>query len=185
MSTCPEAALRVQICARYRKIERTRMAGLPMLNPALEVACFGFERQGEPARPLGVLVTPWCMNLMLLPGEDDDWARRAVGEKQMITLPSGHYEFIHAEDAELGRFASCSLFSPMAEFEDQAAAEATAEAVLAALFADEHRSENERDALADAHRPADTEADGTLAAEQAARPATLSRRGFLTGGRSA
>ena len=182
MSSSPEA-LRVQICARYRKIEQTRMAGLPMLNPALEVACFGFERQGEAARPLGVLVTPWCMNLMLLPGEGDDWSSRAVGEKQMITLPSGHYEFIHAEDAALGRFASCSLFSPMAEFEDQAAADATAEAVLQALFVDEHRAENEREALAEAYRaptPEETEPEN---AEPDA-PKTLSRRGFLTGGRA-
>ena len=44
------------------------MAGVPMLNPALRVQAVGFRHWQS--HWLGVLVTPWFMNLMLLPRID-------------------------------------------------------------------------------------------------------------------
>jgi [NiFe] hydrogenase assembly HybE family chaperone len=121
----------------FRRIERERMQGLPILNPALRVKAVGLQDwQGH---CLGVLITPWFMNLMLLPSEGDDWQGLNIGDKQLHQLPSGPYEFILGEEPGVGRYQMCSLFSPVFEFADQATAEATAEAVMAALMVAENR----------------------------------------------
>lgn len=52
----------------FQRIERTAMGGIPILNPALCVSAVGVRQwQGE---WLAVLVTPWFMNLVLLPSGD-------------------------------------------------------------------------------------------------------------------
>ena len=59
--------------AVFRRIATTRMRGVPVLNPALSVQAIGFGpdplRTAPDAAPtmLGVLVTPWFMNLLRLP----------------------------------------------------------------------------------------------------------------------
>ena len=45
----------------FRDIHRRVMADAPICNPALDVACVGFSAWGD--KYLGVLVTPWFMNL--------------------------------------------------------------------------------------------------------------------------
>ena len=53
--------------AAFLRIEREAMDGLPLLNKALRVQAVGFERwQGQ---WLGALVTPWFLNLVLVPGQ--------------------------------------------------------------------------------------------------------------------
>jgi [NiFe] hydrogenase assembly HybE family chaperone len=116
---------------RFELIHRERMAELPMVNPALQVAVIGFDKSEHGC--LGVLITPWCMNLVLLP-EGDEWAALSPGSKQQHSFPSGVYEFVVADEPGVGRYQSCSLFSPMFEFGDQATALATAEAALLAVM---------------------------------------------------
>jgi [NiFe] hydrogenase assembly HybE family chaperone len=121
----------------FARIERERMQGLPILNPALRVKAVGFQQwQGH---CLGVLITPWFLNLMLLPSEGDEWQGLNMGDKQLHQLPSGPYEFILGEESGVGRYQMCSLFSPVFEFADQETAEATAEAVMQALMESENR----------------------------------------------
>lgn len=124
----PAAALQ----ARFEHIHRQQMAGVPMLNPALQVQAIGFRPWSE--HWLGVLVTPWFMNLMLLPRVPAHW--QAIGERESrhYVFPAGVFEFIGGRDVELGDYQACSLFSPMFEFTDHAAAHDTAVAALAALF---------------------------------------------------
>ena len=71
------------------------------------------------------------MNLMLLPLADDEWAALPSGTKINRPFPSGTYEFILGEEEGVGRYLMCSLFSPVFEFQNQEAAVATAEAVIA------------------------------------------------------
>ena len=158
--------------ATFARIHETRMAGLPFLNPALRVEAVGFRRwQGM---WLGVLITPWFMNLLLLPADTagDAWPRVRYGESLAYRLPAGVFEFIRAQEPPLGDYQSCSLFSPMAAFADQAGARATAVAALTALFDEGTR--------------AGVEGPGTSLAGPAAAPATPeasppSRRDFLRG----
>lgn len=132
----------------YDHIWRTRMQGLPLLNPALWVEAVDFELFDDGKAALGVLVTPWFMNLIHLPlaapaaaaqGSPDDWP---LGVARPLTVGGETFEFIGAGDPGVGPFAMCSLFSPMFEFASHAAARATAQAVLVSL-------RGEAEALAD------------------------------------
>ncbi|WP_044561258.1 [NiFe]-hydrogenase assembly chaperone HybE [Azospirillum sp. B4] len=119
-------ALSARIEAAFTRIAETRMAGVPVMNPALSVAMRGLRRHG--GHWVGVLVTPWFMNLLLLPVADE--GARRVGEKMTLALPSGGYEGIWGQEDALGGYWSCSLFSPMFDFADQETAVATADAAL-------------------------------------------------------
>ncbi len=129
----PSLVARVrELVALFERIAATRMAGVPMLNERLAVAAVGFEAEPGGASATGVLVTPWFMNLVWLPLDDTQpplamrAARtRAIGQEQ--------FEFLGAHEEGFGAFEACSLFSPMFQFEDQAAALATAEHVLQVL----------------------------------------------------
>jgi [NiFe] hydrogenase assembly HybE family chaperone len=117
----------------FAAIAATRMAGLPLCNPALAVEACGF-------RPwnglwLGVLVTPWAINLMLLPDGNPAFRRLGADQRQTWTFPSGDYAFHGAEAAALGSYQTCSLFSPAFEFAGQEAARQAAHAALDALLA--------------------------------------------------
>lgn len=116
----------------FIRIQHERMHGVPVLNPALKVECVGFRPWQDYC--LGVLVTPWFMSLMLLPCEGDEWEGLKIGEKVTHIFPSGAYEFIVGEEEAIGRYLSCSLFSPVFEFDGQEAAVATAEAVMDGLM---------------------------------------------------
>ena len=104
----------------FRRIQRTRMAGMPLLNPALEVEAVGFRDWS--GRRVGVLVTPWCINLVLLRARPIRSPALALDQRRRALFPSGSYEFMGGEEPECGPFDFCSLFSPPQEFADQAAA---------------------------------------------------------------
>jgi [NiFe] hydrogenase assembly HybE family chaperone len=117
----------------FEHIARTRMAGVPLLNAALRTEAVGFEPQADDegeAGLLGVLVTPWFMNLVWLPGMQA--APLEVGATRLRRLGGETLSFLGAEEAGC-RFEACSLFSPMFEFADQGAARAVAQAALAHL----------------------------------------------------
>jgi len=155
----------------FNRIRQTRMTGLAFLNPNLHVEAVGFRPWEK--RVLGVLVTPWSMNLVVLPGLDKDFRSLGADVHQSWAFPAGEYEFMGGEEMECGPFHFCSLFSPMADFDDQTAARNTAEAVLAALFE------------MDEEAKAKDQQQQREAAQLKGETAPLSRRGFLTGGRVA
>lgn len=129
---------RVQaLVALFERIAATRMQGVPMLHEALRVAAVGFEPDagaGDAAGAVGVLVTPWFMNLVWLPlDEPPADGVLPVGATRTRVLGAERFDFIGAFEEAIGPFEACSLFSPMDEFADQAAALATAEAVLSLL----------------------------------------------------
>lgn len=132
-----ELAARVQALeALFRHVECTRMVGVPVLNAALRVEAVGFEMvavdPGEAPAAVGVLMTPWFMNLVRLPLQPEAGADR-VGRVRARSVGSTSFEFIAAHEPGLGVYEACSLASPMFEFPDQATALATAWAVLAEL----------------------------------------------------
>lgn len=117
--------------AAFTRIWKTRMEGLPFLNAALRVEAVGFRPwQGE---WLGALVTPWFVNLLLLPGEGE-WASLPDGGERIVCLPAGGFRFVCGRDGEIGEYHACSLFSPAQEFADHETARAVAAAALEALF---------------------------------------------------
>jgi [NiFe] hydrogenase assembly HybE family chaperone len=124
--------IRRKLEAAFNDILQNRMHDVPMLNPALSVQALGFIHYQQDW--LGILITPWFMNLLLLPEPDSNWQTQQPGSKFSQTFPYGMYEFTVANDAQLGVYALCSLFSPMFQFEDQAAAVTAAKAALQGLL---------------------------------------------------
>jgi [NiFe] hydrogenase assembly HybE family chaperone len=116
-------------------IQQQRMQGVPVINERLSVKAIGFHEWNK--HQLGVLITPWFMNLMLFPqtrNETGDRTHNKVGSTYTHIFPSGAYDFVVGYEEDIGYYQSCSLFSPMFEFEDQQATELTAKEVLAALM---------------------------------------------------
>lgn len=121
---------RLRLERAFERVLRERMADMPFVNGCLAVRAVGLRPYEDWV--LGVLITPWCMNLVLLPYRQE--ITGCCGQSRVQTFPSGRYEFIVGEQEEIGRYLMCSLFSPMFEFGDQGSAEATARAVLDRLL---------------------------------------------------
>jgi [NiFe] hydrogenase assembly HybE family chaperone len=136
MSNYPNASALIAVLeSTFNTIQSTRMQGIPILNPKLHVKAEGFKRWNKGR--LGILLTPWFMNVMFVPENE---LTAPVGSKPLIQLPSGCYECIVGYEDPIGLYLSSSLFSPMFEFEDQLAAEQTAKAALIALMTEETAS---------------------------------------------
>ena len=121
-----------RLVAAFRRVHAERMQGLAFVNPALEVEAVDFAPwQGS---WLGVMVTPWSINLLMLPNEPTVWRMLAPGAKRRYRFPAGEYDFVGAHDDAIGEFQACSLFSPALEFADHATARLTAQYARAALF---------------------------------------------------
>lgn len=148
----------------FRRVRDERMRDVPILNPRVDVEAVGF-RDWE-GRWLGVLITPWFMNVLLLPRAGGAWVSIPPGGELTWRLPAGDYLFIGGLEPSVGEYQLCSLFSPVLQFEDHAAARATAEACLALLFEPDAASQPP-------DRPLETIRDN------AARP--MSKREFLSG----
>jgi [NiFe] hydrogenase assembly HybE family chaperone len=125
----------------FFRIQRDQMADVPILNPALSVEAVDFQRwQGH---WLGIVVTPWCMSMLLVPGAADNWISTGENKRRFVKFPAGDFAFLGSEEAELGEYQSCPLFSPMGKFSTQSEATMTARASLIALLTDPQASRPE------------------------------------------
>ena len=128
-----------------------RMRGLPVYNDQLDIQLIGL-RQWEDDW-LVIVATPWCMNIVLVPREQT--TPRLEGTTRERVFPSGRYAFTARHLPGVGAMESCSLFSPMHEFDSPSVVRLVAEHALSEL----------------------------LAPPAGSGPAQMSRRGFLRGGK--
>lgn len=166
--------------AAFERVHRERMHDVPILNPALGIKAVG--ARAVEAGWLSALVTPWFINMMLLPRTPEqmqDYRALQLGSTVTHSFPAGRFEFIVGEEGDLGRYQICSLFSPVLEFESHGAAVITAESAITVLF--------DAGLAPDAPQAADASSQEQAAA---ARPhpdaevmeaGKLSRRGLLFG----
>ena len=112
---------------QFETIYVEHMHDLPIVNKALQVEAIGFDEYR--GHQLGVLVTPWFMNLILLPGVDN-WANSSQGDTSSIDFPSGRIEFAVSHDKMLGTYLSAVAFRDVVELADQATARKLALEVL-------------------------------------------------------
>jgi [NiFe] hydrogenase assembly HybE family chaperone len=122
-----DAARLARLIAAYRAVE-ARMRGLPIHNPALMIEAVGFGRVAGGL--VGVVTTPWCMNLTFLP----DTAAARPGDTVTREFPAGAFDFTAGALEGFGPVETCSLFSPMDAFQDPAAARLAAEGAMAELL---------------------------------------------------
>lgn len=132
----PEIDMAVTIAAaleeRYRLIAATAMADVPICNPALSVAATGFRAWG--GRAVGVVTTPWFMNLIATPLPGTQLEPVPAGRSVRLNLPAGEVEFIVGELEGVGRVDSCSLFSPVFEFASMEEATEVAAEIVRTFF---------------------------------------------------
>jgi len=124
-----------QLEETFRHIQKTRMDGVPVINESLVVKALHFQDWNN--HKLGILITPWFMNLMLIPNKNTGSTLK-TGTVHQHRFPSGSYDFVAGFEEEIGHYLSCSLFSPMFEFENQEAAELTAIEALKAIMNEEN-----------------------------------------------
>ena len=147
----------------YRRIAAERSDGIPFSNPRLTVDGVGFrDFEGQ---QVGVLITPWCMNLVVLEDEefcaaesadpsDQEPADAFAEEKRSFRFPGGEYEFVRAILENIPRHHALALFTSVEAFPDMPTARAVAEETLRRLLAPAaddapgDRSEAGEDALA-------------------------------------
>ena len=121
---------------KFSHIATTRMQNVPIQNLKLHVQAIGFAPMSPTNESidvlLGVLITPWFMNLVRLPMGivKSKHLQNLTGSIDTHEIGDQSFDFITAFDDDIGLYETCSLFSPMFEFEDQGAAIATAQSVL-------------------------------------------------------
>lgn len=153
--------------AVFFRIQNTSMVEVPILNPALQVQAIDFQRwQGH---WLGMVVTPWCMSMTLVPGSTVGWTTVGVNKRRFIHFPAGDFAFLGGQEEELGEYQSCSLFSPMDKFFSQTEAVQTARAAMIGLLT----------APVDKDKPIPTSTTKPIDKEK-----IVSRRGFFSLGKS-
>jgi [NiFe] hydrogenase assembly HybE family chaperone len=156
--------------AVFNDIAATRMAGLPICNEAVRVQAVGFcEWHGL---HVGVLVTPWTMNLVLLPGDGAELKMLGPDEKMSWVFPSGTYDFMGLNEPALGNCQVCALISPLSGIASHEDAVSIASQVMTALFVTAQQAKPEPARVAEAAR-----LKGESMMDQ-----PLSRRDFLRGG---
>jgi [NiFe] hydrogenase assembly HybE family chaperone len=116
----------------YREVMERKMAGLPIINPRLEVAATGFAPHD--AGQLGIVITPWLLSAVWIPDLRDDLRR--AGEVVTRELPSGSYELNVVRLHRAGAIESLSLLSPVDVLTDMVVAREAAAAALAELLGD-------------------------------------------------
>ena len=131
-----------KIAQTFEHILQVQMQGIPLLNKMLRVETLGF--QVYLGRVVGIVITPWLMNLVMLPGEDDHWDEMELGDKQPHQFPSRTYKFMVNEVEGIGKCQTYSLYSPMWEFVNQDHALAAAQSFLDTLMVERELTEEER-----------------------------------------
>jgi [NiFe] hydrogenase assembly HybE family chaperone len=158
--------------AVFKDIADTRMAGLPICNEALRVQAVGFREWQE--HWVGVLVTPWTISLVLMPGAKGPLKVLGPDQKMTWVFPSGSYEFMGLNETALGTCQICSLISPVIDVASQEDAVSIAGQVMEALFVSD-----QSDAKRDADRKVAQEAARLNGEPVLKQP--LSRRDFIRG----
>ncbi len=141
----------------FRRVHTTQMQDVPILNPQLQVEAVGFQTLPDHAGWVGVLITPWFMNLLWIADTAEPFVS---GNTRLLALPAGEYRLSANHAPAVGTFYSTSLLSPVLQFADHATAVLTAQQILQNLLQEQ-----------------------TCAAEPSipAAPKTYSRRDFLRG----
>lgn len=120
----------------FNIIYKERMLDLPIINKKIHVKAMGFQAWQNSY--LCIMITPWFMNLMLLPGASENWDDKIETTSHKYIFPSGNYSFLVGFEDAIGKYQTCSLFSPMFDFADNEAAIDTAQAAIKELMNNEN-----------------------------------------------
>lgn len=97
--------------AAFEKIAEQEMKEMPFIHPGVKVEIHGFEVYED--QWVGVVLTPWMMSALILPGPDQEWPVRKVSHKLGLKFPRGDLTFVVGEIEGVGQYLTCSLMSPL------------------------------------------------------------------------
>lgn len=126
-----DACTTAVLVEHFENIYAAHVAGLPIDNPELVVEAVGETAFGD--HKALVLITPWFMNLVLLPGTDE-WDNAEQGQTCDIEMPGQTLQFTVSQDAAIGTYLSAVMFRTVSDFPDQDVAREVAEDILRRLF---------------------------------------------------
>ena len=101
------------------------MRDLPIYNASLGFEAWGFQPLDD-ATLVGIVITPWFMNLVLLPVVREPLDPARYGEVRKVAFPAGIRRFRYAGDPAVGAIWTSGLHSPMDVFTSPAQARAEA-----------------------------------------------------------
>ena len=116
----------------FRRID-AGMRDLPFYNEKIAIEAIGFRRFGE-GELLGVVLTPWFMNMITLPIEPVRMEMAKIGRIVSVELPAGRRTFAVGGDNTVGLYKAHSLHSPVLNFTLPGQAQAEARRLLALLM---------------------------------------------------
>jgi [NiFe] hydrogenase assembly HybE family chaperone len=122
------------LVAHFREIGLTRVKGLPIYNPRIEVEAVGFAPFGKGW--IGALITPWFMATLILPQDRLAVDEDEIGKKCREVLPCGECAFSRGGDHVVGAYKTRSIRSAMSEFASQDTARVEALRVLSELLSE-------------------------------------------------
>ena len=182
-----------QLDSVFNNILTNEMAGLPLLNPKIDVEILEFQE--FEGRIIGIVISPWLMSLIMLPASQlgDDWSTYEIGQQWVHEFPSGDYKFLVNEFDGIGICQAHAIHSPMSSFFTHDQAKITAIKFMKKLMTvvdeddrlDEKRLERfingeNMDDIKKSEQPQDDTAETTP--EKIASPAAeIDRRNFLRG----
>ena len=118
--------------AHFHQLWAARGDDFPVVNPKLAIKAIGFARvQGD---WVGVMVTPWFVQLMLLAGGGTLWGDIPVGQRRYLDLPGATLPFTAAEVMGIGAYQYSPLLAQISEAEDMLAAQRVADDALQAIL---------------------------------------------------
>lgn len=138
-----EQAIKQSLESHFTRILNTHMSGMPVVNPDLMVEALEFRDWDN--YQICIMITPWFMSFMLFPAEEEHAGEWKTGSTHRQTFPSGIYEFTAAQDEELGPYQSCSLFSPMFDFNSHTEAQEVAKASMNSLMSEDMPTDEDQE----------------------------------------
>lgn len=105
--TCPAP----QLEAAFQAVATGGMRDLPFFHSQIPIRACGFQLFEQ--QWIGCMLTPWMLSLLVLPGPQQRWEPRQIGEKLALELPCGNVGFTVGYLASCGQYLACSLMSPL------------------------------------------------------------------------
>src|ERR1035437_2877962 len=109
------------------------MRDLPIYNDKIVIEATGFLPFSD-GELLGVVLTPWLMNMITLPIEPVPKNMAEIGRTVSIELPAGKGAIVVGGDETIGLYKAHSLHSPVLNFTLPGQAQAEARRMLALLM---------------------------------------------------
>ena len=87
------------------------MQDLPFYHKGIECFCPKFVLFEE--QWIGTVLTPWMISVVILPGPQQQWEPRELGDKLTVQLPYKALTFTVSGVENVPQYLSCSLLSPL------------------------------------------------------------------------